>query len=286
VDPISRRFVDRLRLLALSKVTVLLRGESGTGKHLASTLLHDISPQRDEPLVRLDCAGTPSHLLERYIVGDSEVRSRFELAGSGTVVLEEIAALSMNMQSKLLRLIDQRELEREGHTIRIHARIVALTSADLERAIARRSFREDLYYRLSVTSLVVAPLRDRPDDVIPLAEHFLAQFAQMHRRPKLALQADAREALLAFPCPGNIRQLRSIMHRTAATVSGPEIRASDLPAELRPASSEPIVTLEVLERDHIARVLQLTQGKKSQAAQLLGISRKTLLEKRKRYRLP
>lgn len=275
--------VDRIRLLSSSKGTVLIRGESGTGKDLVASLLHDISPQCEEPLVRIDCAGTPPHILETHFFGNAQTRSRFERAGSGTIVLGEIAALGMNMQANLLQLIEHREFQRADRTIHIDARILALTSTNLEHAIGRRSFREDLYYRLNVTSLLVAPLRERQDDIVPLAEHFLAQLAQMHRRPKLTLHDDAKQALIKFPYPGNVRQLRALMERVVSSASGPEIHASDLPPEVRPRAPEPILTLEELERSHIANVLQMTQGKKSRTAEILGISRKTLLEKRKKY---
>ena len=164
-------------------------------------------------------------------------------------------------------------------------RIIALTNVDLERAVARRSFREDLYYRLSVVQLTVPPLRERREDIQPLAEHFLAQFAQVHRRSKPALSDNTRRALQTFSYPGNVRQLRNIVEHVIVSSTGPEIQEADLPSFIRQGTGRPLMSLEQLERNYIAEVLDATRGKKSKAAEILGISRKTLLEKRKRYGL-
>ena len=211
---------------------------------------------------------------------------RLELAGHGTIVLDEVAALPMPLQAKLLRVIEHGEFERTAEApIRVHARILALTNVDLERAVARRSFREDLYYRLNVNPLLVPPLRERPGDIQPMAEHFLAQLAQVHRRPKPSLTEDALRSLLAYSYPDNVRQLRSILEHVIVNSVGPEIQEDNLPSFVRQGAGRPKMTLEQLERSYIADVLQATQGRKSKAAQILGISRKTLLEKRKRYGL-
>ncbi len=215
--------------------------------------------------------------------GAHRKRGRIELAGNGTLVLDEIAALTMPMQAKLLRVMERNELASGISPTR--ARIIALTHVDLERAVARRSFREDLYYRLSVTQLSILPLRERREDIQPLAEHFLAQLAQVHRRTKPDFGADALRALLAFSYPGNVRQLRNIVERAVITGTGPEIHEEDLPTFVRQGNDRPVMTLEELERSYIAEVLDATRGKKTKAAQILGISRKTLLEKRKRYGL-
>jgi DNA-binding NtrC family response regulator len=275
---------------------VLIRGESGAGKDLAAALLHYLGPQSDEPMLKLDCASLPHELLESEIFGEDRgqsgntraKRGRFELAGEGTLILDEVAALSMPMQSRLLHVIEHKEFERAGNGPRVKApaRLIALTSVDLERAVARRSFREDLYYRLNVSTIAIPPLRVRKDDIEPLAEHFLAQLSQVHRRPKPVLTADALRALKHFPFPGNVRQLRSILERVLMQVRNGEIREEDLPAYVRPGAGHPtMMTLEELERNYIAEILQATQGRKSKAAAILGISRKTLLEKRKRYGL-
>ena len=296
VDPVSRKLADQISRVAQSAATVLVRGENGVGKDLVASLLHYLGPNRDEPIVKIDCASLPHELLESELFGyekgaftgaSHQKRGRLELAGKGTLVLDEIGALTMPMQAKLLRVIEQKEFERLGgtKTISVEARILALTNVDLERAVARRSFREDLYYRLSVIPLIVPPLRERPADIQPLAEHFLAQLAQVHRRPKSTLSAGALHALSNFSYPGNVRQLRNLLERVVVMAAGAEIHEDDLPSYVRQGSGRPMMTLEELERSYIAEVLDATRGKKSKAAEILGISRKTLLEKRKRYKL-
>lgn len=264
------------------------------GKHLLASLLHYLGPHPEEPLFRIDCATLPPELLAHELFGtahNGDVTAcpkpgRLELAGSGTVVLDEVAALSMPMQAKLLRVMEGGEFDRSSESpIRVHARIVALTNVNLERAVARRSFREDLYYRLNVAPLMVRPLRERPADILPLAEHFLLQLSQVHRRAKPILAEDAAHALQNFSYPGNVQQLRNLMEHVVVSSTSPEVHEAELPPFMRQAKGRPLTTLEDLERDYIADVLTATQGKKSRAAQILGISRKTLLEKRKRYGL-
>jgi transcriptional regulator with PAS, ATPase and Fis domain len=296
VDPASQRLVEQIKKLANGNAVVLLRGETGVGKNLIASLLHYLGPHPYEPMIRIDTASLPQEFLESELFGYEKgvfsgathpKRGCLELAGAGTVILSEVAALTMPMQAKLLRVIEQREFVRLGgeNPIRLQAQILALTNVDLERAVARRSFREDLYYRLTISSLVVPPLRERPDDIAPLAEHFLAQLAQVHRRPKPSLTANAVRALLAFSFPGNVRQLRNILSSIFVKTTRLEIGEEDLPSFLRQGNGRPMMTLEQLERTYIAEVLAATRGKKSKAAEILGISRKTLLEKRKRYRL-
>ena len=296
VDSVSVKLVEQIRKVAESNATVLVRGENGVGKELVASLLHYLGPHADEPIVKIDCASLPHELVESELFGyekgaftgaTHQKRGRLELAGSGTLMLDEIAALTMTIQAKLLRVIEQKEFERLGgeKTIKVNARILALTNVDLERAVARRSFREDLYYRLSVIPLTVPPLRERRDDIQPLAEHFLAQLAEVHRRTRPMLAPDALAALLAFSYPGNVRQLRNIIERVIVMSTGPEINEEDLPRFVRQGTGRPLMTLEDMERSYIAEVLDATRGKKSKAAEILGISRKTLLEKRKRYKL-
>jgi transcriptional regulator with PAS, ATPase and Fis domain len=299
VDPVSVRLLQEVRGIAASASTVLVRGESGVGKDLLAILLHYLGPQSEHPLVKIDCASLPLELLESELFGYEKgaftgathaKAGRLELAGSGTIVLDEVAALSMPMQAKLLRVIDEKRFERLGGTrsITVSARIVALTNVDLERAVARRSFREDLYYRLNVIPVLVPALRERPGDIRPLAEHFLAQLAEMHRKPRLAFHSAAMAALESYAYPGNVRELRNIVERAVVYGTPPEILLQDLPSHVRdvtaPAQGRKM-SLEELERAYIAEVLDYTRGKKTRAAEILGISRKTLLEKRKRYGL-
>jgi two-component system, NtrC family, response regulator AtoC len=271
---------------------VLVRGETGVGKDLTAALLHYVGPRSDEPMLKIECAGLPHELLQSELFGEAsgETRSkrgRFELAANGTLILDEVAALTMPTQARLLNIIEHKEFETSGGatSVRVPARIVALTSVDLERAVARRSFREDLYYRLQVSTIAIPPLRERKDDIEPLAEYFLAQLSQVHRRPKPVLGPEAVRALTQFGYPGNVRQLRSILERVILLSPRAEIGEEDLPSYVRQGTGRPMMTLEELERSYIAEILNATQGKKSKAAAILGISRKTLLEKRKKYGL-
>jgi two-component system, NtrC family, response regulator AtoC len=298
VEPESLRLLEQAAKVAGSGATVLIRGESGTGKDLLAWLIHYLSPHPDEPLVKIDCTCLPPELVESELLGFERgaftgathmKRGRFELAAAGTIVLDEVASLTMTMQAKLLRVIEEKRFERLGgsRTISVEARLIALTSVDLERAVARRTFREDLYYRLNVVPLMIEPLRQRPADIAPLAQHLLAQLAEVHRRPHVRLSGEATAALEGYSYPGNVRELRNILERAVVTGASPDILVEDLPAYVREASNgaRKKMSLEEMERAYIAEVLDHTRGKKSKAADILGISRKTLLEKRKRYGL-
>jgi DNA-binding NtrC family response regulator len=284
-----------IRGIAASASTVLLRGESGTGKSLLASVLHYLGPHAEAPLVNIDCASLPRQLLELELFGSEDGYhgsvppkiGRLELAGPGTLVLDEVAALTMPMQAKLLRVIDEKRFERVGgmRSIEVRARIVALTSVDLEHAVARRTFREDLYYRLNVVPVAVPGLRDRPGDIQPLAEYFLARLGEVHRKPRLSFAPAAMAALEHYEYPGNVGELKNIVERAIVCGTPPELAPQDLPAHVRSAAPVRKASLEEMERAYIAEVLAFTEGRKTMAAQILGISRKTLLEKRKRYGL-
>ncbi|HZT72349.1 MAG TPA: sigma 54-interacting transcriptional regulator [Terriglobales bacterium] len=293
VDPKSRRLLELAARVAAAPTTVLIRGESGVGKDLLAQLLHLLGPNAAEPLVKIDCASLPADLVESELFGyekgaftgaEQSKPGRLELAGRGTLVLDEVAALGLPLQAKLLRVLEEKRFERLGGraTIAISARLMALTNADLERAVAERTFREDLFYRLNVLPLTIPPLRERPLDIRPLAEHFIEQFAQLQRRARPRLTAEALAALERHDFPGNVRELRNMMER-AFIAGGAEIALRDLPLRAAVAAEEK--TLEQVEKEYIAAVLQRHRGKKSETARVLGISRKTLLEKRKRYHL-
>ncbi|MDP9268732.1 MAG: sigma-54 dependent transcriptional regulator [Acidobacteriota bacterium] len=301
-DPKSLQLLEQVEKVAPTEATVLIRGESGTGKDLLAELVHflslstrSVSAHSSAPFVKIDCAALPHELVESELfgyergafTGATEMkRGRLEFAGAGTLVLDEIAALSMPAQAKLLRVIEERKFDRLGGSkpVAVQARLIALTNIDLEHAVARKTFREDLYYRLNVVPLTVAPLRERPADIAPLAEHLLAQLSEVHRKPTPKFSTAAMRALEQYPFPGNVRELRNLIERALVYGSGGEILVEDLPAHVA-AKTGAKQTLEQLERAYIAEVLEFTRGKKSQAAAILGISRKTLLEKRKRYGL-
>ncbi len=297
-DPRSLELLERSRKVAASASTVLIRGESGTGKDLLASLIHYLGANADEPLVHIDCASLPHELVESELFGYERgaftgatqmKRGRLELAGRGTIVLDEVGALSMPVQAKLLRVIEEKQFQRLGGTrnLSVDARLIALTNVDLERAVARHTFREDLYYRLNVIPLIIPPLRERPADIRPLARHLLAQLCEVHRRPEMSFAPAALAALESYQFPGNVRELRNLLERAVIYTAAAEIGVEDLPAHVRKAGAAPAskMSLEDLERLYIAEILDYTRGKKTKAAQILGISRKTLLEKRKRYGL-
>ncbi|HET7840142.1 MAG TPA: sigma-54 dependent transcriptional regulator [Terriglobia bacterium] len=298
-DPASDRLRQTAAKLAQTHSSLLIRGESGTGKDLFADIIHFLAPHRSEPLLKVDCASLPETLVESELfgyepgafTGASEAKcGRLELAGHGTLVLDEIAALTPAMQSKLLRVVDQRSFERlGGHTVRsLDARIMALTSADLERKVREGSFREDLYFRLNVVPVLLPPLRERRGDIRPLAEHFCRRLSRTYTSRAAGLTPETLAHLERYDFPGNTRELRNIIERAMVEAEGAQIEPRHLPAELaraggRNGAGKP--TLEEVEKQYIEEILRLTRGRKSEAATILGISRKTLLDKRKRYHL-
>jgi DNA-binding NtrC family response regulator len=294
-----REVLELARKAAPTRSNILIFGESGTGKEILARLIHEWSPRRDRPFVRIPCANLPEELLESELFGvergafsgaAERKPGRIEQADGGTVYFDEILALSPAMQAKLLRLIQERSFERLGgrKTLRVDVRFIASTATPPEQAARDQSLRRDLYYRLNVVSLRVPPLRERREDVLRLAEHFLRQA----RGGAARLSPEARRALLEHRWPGNVRELKNAVERAQILAAGRDIRAEDLGIDPAAAVSglieraaERRLTLRELEKAYIERVLSVTRGNKSQAARLLGISRKTLLEKRRRYRL-
>src|SRR3954466_8224888 len=244
-DPRSLHLLAQVEKVAPTQATVLIRGESGTGKDLLAELVHFLAFSANKrtgaPFVKIDCASLPHELVESELfgyekgafTGASEMkRGRLELAGAGTLVLDEIAALSMQAQAKLLRVIEERKFDRLGGTrqIAVEARLIALTNIDLEHAVARKSFREDLYYRLNVVPLAVPALRERPADILPIADHLLTQLAEVHRKAKPGISTTAARALEQYQFPGNVRELRNVLERAVVYGTGSEIQIEDLPA--------------------------------------------------------
>src|SRR5262245_18702283 len=244
-DPKSQALIEQARKIAQSASTVLIRGESGTGKDLLASLIHHLGPNSSEPLVTIDCASLPHELMESELfgyergafTGANETKpGRLEIAGSGTLVLDEVAALTTQMQAKLLRVIDDRKFERLGGTRPVvmpeGIRMIAITNVDLEQAVARRSFREDLFYRLNVIPLLIPPLRERPADIAPLAHHLLAQLCELHRKPLRALSHDVLLALNRYQFPGNVRELKNLLERCLVAGHEGEITVAELPLHI------------------------------------------------------
>jgi DNA-binding NtrC family response regulator len=281
--------------VAATDANVLVTGESGAGKDALALFLHASGPRAGGPFVRIDCASLPAELLEAELFGyergaftgaTAAKPGRLEAAHKGTLVLDEIAHLPRDAQAKLLRVIERREFERLGgrRTVRVDARLVALTNVDLDEAVRRRAFREDLFYRLNVVRIHVPPLRERREDVGPLAEKFLAAYAAKHGRPARRLDAEALAALGRYDFPGNVRELANVIERAVIVSDGREVGAKELPEAVRSAATlgarrERRPTLAQLEADYIREVLAAARGNKSEAARVLGISRKNLYER-------
>ncbi|HYO62443.1 MAG TPA: sigma-54 dependent transcriptional regulator [Pyrinomonadaceae bacterium] len=282
------KFAERV---ARTDANVLLTGESGAGKDALAAFIHARSTRAAGPFARIDCASLPAELLEAELFGyergaftgaTAAKPGRLEAAHRGTLVLDEIAHLALDAQAKLLRVIERREFERLGgrRTVKVDARLVALTNVDLEDAVGRRAFREDLFYRLNVVRIHVAPLRERREDVRPLAERFLATYAAKHGRRASRFSTEALALLDAYEFPGNARELANIVERACVVSGGARVEADDLPASVRAAArSRRRPTLAELEADYIRETLLAARGNKSEAARLLGISRKNLYER-------
>ncbi len=300
-DPASQRLLALAEKVAPAPTTLLITGESGSGKDYFARLVHELSPRRDAPFLKIDCTSLPQHLTESELFGHERGAftgaverklGRLELGGKGTIVLDEIAALSPEAQGKLLRVLQERSFERLGgtETLHIEARLIALTNTDLRAAVASGIFREDLFFRLSVLPIVVPPLRDRRADIVPAAEHFVATLAPIHNRAGVKLSEAASRVLAAYSWPGNLRELRNAIESAIVFCKGDELQPDELPANIRAAAGGAALlvglrSLEDLEREAIIQTLEATRYRISKSAEVLGISRKTLLEKRKKYGL-
>jgi two-component system, NtrC family, response regulator AtoC len=300
-DPATSRLFELAQKVAAAPTTLLITGESGTGKDHLARAIHEIGPRRDAPFLKIDCASLPPHLVESELFGHEKGSftgaverklGRFELGGGGTIVLDEVAALSPVAQSKMLRVLQERSFERLGgnETLRIEARLIALTNVDLPAAVAAGRFREDLYFRLNVLTLLVPPLRERRADILPLAEHLLSTMRGVHGR-EAELTETSRRMLAAYDWPGNIRELRNAIERALVFGQDGALEPKDFPANVRAAgggiggNSLHLRSLEDIEKEAIAATLEATHFKIGKASEILGISRKTLLEKRKKYQL-
>src|SRR2546423_5930739 len=290
-----REAVGLAERVAPTDANVLVTGESGTGKDALAAFIHSRSTRARQPLVKIGCATLPADLLEAELfgyergafTGATEAKpGRLEAAHRGTLVLDEIAHLSLDAQAKLLRVIEHREFERLGgrKTIEIDARLIALTNADLKNAVERRAFRDDLFYRLNVVQIAMPPLRERSEDFATLTRGFVQMYAQKHGRQTRKLSREAHDLLLAYEFPGNVRELANIIERAVIVCEGVEVHASHLPDSVRVAAAQRArqnrpPSLAEVEADYVRETLAATKGNKSEAAKILGISRKTLYER-------
>ncbi len=300
-SPKMQRVIDLVARASNSHASVLIRGESGTGKEMVARLLHGNSPRRDRSFVAINCAALPETLLESELFGIErgvatgvEARpGKFEMAQGGTVFLDEIGDIPLALQSKLLRVLQEREIEKLGgrRRIPIDVRILTATHRDLEKMIERGEFRQDLYYRLRVVEIVLPPLRDRREDIPKLVRYFVEKYGKREGLGGVRVAHDAMQKLMRYGFPGNVRELENLIEGSLALTTDPVIDAGDLllAEDLTGGStdglSEDFPSLRDLERRYIARVLVHTGGNVSQASRILGIDRKTLYRRREEMAL-
>jgi len=289
------------KVAASEATTILVQGESGTGKDLVAKATHYHSSRAARPFVAINCSAIPETLMEAELFGHEKgaftdanetKKGLVELCDGGTLFLDEVADMSLPTQAKLLRFIDYRSFKRVGgaQDIAVDIRIVAATNKNLEEEVRAGRFRSDLYFRLKVVSIHLPPLHDRGDDILLLARHFLLEFSRQFKKDFKEIAAEARPLLTSYRWPGNVRELRNVLERAVLLEDGTELEVDHLPRELsgrRLASDHDIAspTLAQIEADHIAEVLRLTGGNKSRAARILGISRQGLIEKLRRLRV-
>jgi len=298
-----QKIYELVETVSQTDTTVLIHGESGTGKELVANAIHLQSPRKNGPFIKVNCSALPETLLETELFGHErgaftgairQRKGRFELANGGTLFLDEVGEISPTVQVKLLRVLQERQFERVGgnETIFSDVRLICATQRDLKEEIRKGTFREDLYYRLNVVPIFLPTLRERREDILLLADHFISKFSKKMGKEITGLSEESKALLLKYPFPGNIRELENMLERAIALIRGKVIQAEDLPEEVcgqtsviqtlceKIRGSKPLATaVNLFEKEYIQGVLEKTKGKKGQAAELLGISRKTLWEK-------
>jgi DNA-binding NtrC family response regulator len=295
-SPAIRRVLELVEMVAATDTTVLIFGESGTGKELVARAIHAASPRRNMPMVVIHCGALTETLLESELFGHERgaftgaqyrKKGKFEVADGGSVFLDEIGDISLKTQTDLLRVLQEKEIQRVGgsQTVKVDFRCIAATNKNLEDLVKAGTFRPDLYYRLKVFAIDLPPLRERREDIPLLADHFLKKFATAMNKPLPTLSSQAVDLLLAHDWPGNVRELENAVERAMVIGREPEIQPADFPFQLQPTQAVAGRTLEEIERSHIERVLQETAGNLSRAARILDIDRTTLYNKLRRYGL-
>jgi len=306
-----QQLFSRMKRIIKTDSTVLILGESGTGKELVAKAIHFNGSRKDKPFVAVNCSAIPENLLESELFGHAkgsftgaikEKIGKFEAANLGTIFLDEIGTLPMHLQTKLLRVLQEQEIERVGSNrqIKLDVRVISATNVNLEEEVKRGNFREDLFYRLNVIPVLIPPLRERTEDILPLTRHFLEKNCRAMQRSSMHLEKEALEALEAYPWNGNVRELENIMERVVALTEGDLITLRDLPSNIAksylewegsPISVTPqginmVQTINEIEKKMIAEALQLAGGVKARAALMLSINRTTLVEKMRRLGIP
>jgi DNA-binding NtrC family response regulator len=293
------RIMDMVARLAPTDSTVLITGESGTGKGLVARIIHQLSPRTRRPFITVDCGTLVETLFESELFGhvkgsftgaDANKVGKFELAQAGTLFFDEISNISLEVQAKLLRAVEERKISKVGshRVITVDVRIIAATNKDLNKAIKDGTFREDLFYRLDVVHLKMPPLRERRGDIPLLVQHFLEKYNLRLRKDIKGVTPEAMDLLVRHDWPGNVRELENTMERLVVLSPGPYLEPADLAfagTVIAPLSEPSATSLRDLERNHILQTLQRFDGHKSETARALGIDRKTLRDKLRRYKL-
>lgn len=295
-----REIIQLVRKVASSDASVFIQGESGTGKELIARYIHRNSPRRKGPFVAINCAAIPETLLESELFGyergaftgaTRQKPGKFELARGGTILLDEVTEMPLQLQAKLLRVLQEREVERLGGTrpIPINVRIIATTNVSVEEKVKEGSFRKDLYYRLNVMPVRIPPLRERTEDIVPIAEHVLAEIAVKEESPQKRLSAEAKEKLKNYSWPGNVRELENVIHRAHIIAPSRDILPQHiLFDEISDEGISDIISvmpIREMERRLIYKALEATNGNRTRAAEILGITVRTLRNKLKEYKV-
>jgi two-component system response regulator AtoC len=297
-SPRMQQVIEVIKVVAKSSATVLITGETGTGKELVARAVHSQSHRRDKPFVAVSCAALPESLLESELFGHekgsftgaySQKKGKFEVANRGTLFLDEIGEMSANIQVHLLRVLEEKEFNRVGgnEPIKVDVRLISATNRDMKQAVDRGEFREDLYYRLNVVNIELPPLRERTEDIPLLAQHFLKRFALENQKELAGFSPEATDFLLKHDWPGNVRELENAIERAVILAQNPVVEVADLSPQNLVTSGSNLSEkkLKQVEREHIQNVLSETGGNYTEAARILGISRMTLYNKAKAYGL-
>ena len=300
-----RQLFHMIKSVAPTDASVLIRGENGTGKELVASAIHEYSKRKKGPFIKINCAALPSELIESELFGHkrgaftgavSDKTGLMELADGGSLLLDEIGEMLPSLQVKLLRVLQDREFRPVGgsRVIQPNFRLICATNVNLDAALVEGKLREDLYFRINTVTLAIPALRDRTEDILLLAEHFLDRFSGQHQRNIRAIRPDATKALLRYRWPGNVRELEHVIERAVIVAEGTDITLDDLPTAIRDAERlpnqagfviPPHHTLEEIEKLAILQTLERTRGNKRKAASILGVYRPTLYNKLKKYNL-
>jgi DNA-binding NtrC family response regulator len=300
-SPAMQKLFSRMKRIAGTDSTVLVLGESGTGKELVAKAIHYNSHRKDRPFIPVNCSAIPETLLESELFGHvkgsftgaiRDKAGKFESATTGTIFLDEIGTMPMHLQTKLLRVLQEQEVERIGssRTIQLDVRVISATNLNLDEEVKKGTFREDLFYRLNVIPIILPPLRERKEDILALVKHFIAKNCTEMKRPIMSISNEALEMLETYRWPGNVRELENMVERIVTLTDGNRIMANDIPSHIRDEvltkvterGVDLVQTVNEIEKKMICEALSLTNGVKAKAAAMLNLNRTTLVEKMRR----